>query len=176
VTLRRFYAEVRTKQGEYYRKTSLTAIRYGLNRHVNEARRLQGMQPVDIVKDTELTEANDMFKAVCKVLKENDKANIRHHGCIEAGDLKQMWTYFSSGLKENQPNPRVLQQFVFVNIVAHFGRRGRENLRDLRRTDFAVTTKLLMKGQKTTRMTLINVRPECIKKQVFIISWYSCLL
>lgn len=28
---------------------------------------------------------------------------------------------------------------VFVDIMLHFGRRGRENLRDLQRDDFAVT-------------------------------------
>ena len=47
-----------------------------------------------------------------------------------------MKTYF----RENIDNPKVLQQAVFVNISIYFGRRGRENIRQLKITEFAVTT------------------------------------
>lgn len=57
----------------------------------------------------------------------------------------------------------------------HFGRRGRENLRTLRRTDFSVSTdgegcmyvcmwrKFEMNKQRIIKMTAAKQRAECMK-------------
>ena len=64
----------------------MNAIRYGLGRHINDKRTEKGLPPIDIIK--EFTVANDMFRAVAKVLQENDKVSIEHYRAIEGTDLK----------------------------------------------------------------------------------------
>lgn len=68
-------------------------------------------------------------------LKRQGQANIDHHPPICNADLIKMYDYLSSS-----DSAQVLQHKVFVDIMMHFGRRGRENLRTLRRTDFSVST------------------------------------
>ena len=58
-------------------------------------------------------------------LKREGKGGIEHHPHLESGDLKKLYKYFN----ENRDVPEVLQSKVFVDVVLHFGRRGRENLR-----------------------------------------------
>ena len=52
---------------------------------------------------------------------------------IEKGDLERLHSSFD--LKD----PGSLESNVFVDIMLYFGRRGRENLRDLKISDFACT-------------------------------------
>ena len=61
--LKSFYAEARKKTGELYSKSSLCALRFGLSRHFKEH------LDVDIVKDKEFEEANQVFFAQCLKLK-----------------------------------------------------------------------------------------------------------
>ena len=91
---------------------------------------------MDLTKDSEFNEANNMLKAMKKILKENSKAAVDHHEPISSQDLITLRNYFI----RNKKSPKVLQQQVFLNIMIHFGRRGRENLRSLKVTDFAITT------------------------------------
>ena len=135
--LRKFYAEVRTKSGELYKKSTLLAMRNGINRHLNNVRRQRDQSPVNLTSDKEFAEANNMLKAMKRVLKEHNKAAIRHFPSLETGDLAKMRKYFKDNVRSN---PRVLQQAIFVNCMIYFGRRGRENLRNLKITDFAVTS------------------------------------
>ncbi|VDH93435.1 Hypothetical predicted protein, partial [Mytilus galloprovincialis] len=80
--LSKFYMEMRNKNGEMYKKTTMQSYRQGLQRHLSKTR------DIDILKDLE--------------------------------------------------SPKMLQYKVFVDIMIHFGRRGRENLATLTRQDFAV--------------------------------------
>lgn len=52
-----------------------------------------------------------------------------HHSCIKEEDIKTMHT--SGTLSEI--NPTCLQLKVFFEVVLHFGRQGREGLRELRK-------------------------------------------
>ena len=130
------YAGDRTQNSEHYKKTTMLTIRNGLNRYVNAQRKEAGLLNIDLTRDAAFNECNEMFKAMGKVLKREGKANVDHHPAISTEDLRRMKTYF----RENIGNPKVLQQAVFVNISIYFGRRGRENIRQLKITDFAVTT------------------------------------
>ena len=123
-------------QGELYKTTSLLALRNGLDRHLNDMRRSHdtGCTPADLTHDVEFVNAMSAMK---KHLKENDKGAIEHSPAIEVGDLKTLNAYFKENIQEN---PKVLQFQNFVNIMTYFGRRGRENLRDLKIMDFAVTS------------------------------------
>ena len=66
--LKQFYAETRKQDGSQYQKGSLSAIRFGLNRHFKE------ILNVDITKDTEFEEANQVFIAQCVKLKKEGLA------------------------------------------------------------------------------------------------------
>ncbi|XP_034315807.2 uncharacterized protein KIAA1958-like isoform X2 [Magallana gigas] len=128
--LGRFYVELRNNKGEMYKKTTLLSYRQGIQRF------LQSIRPdVDIIKGPLFRESNKFFKGMTMELKRQGQANIDHHPPISDADLIKMYDYLSSS-----DSAQVLQHKVFVDIMMHFGRRGRENLRTLRRTDFSVST------------------------------------
>ena len=61
--LKRFYGEVRGKQGSDLSPSSLVGIRAGLQRHLS-GMRSDGM---DITKDPAFSAANKVFKAKCRL-------------------------------------------------------------------------------------------------------------
>jgi endo-1,4-beta-D-glucanase Y len=66
----------RKQEGEHYKATSFQNIRHALNRH------LQGVpynSKMDIIKDTELSDANVCFKAAFAKLKRIGKGSVVHH-------------------------------------------------------------------------------------------------
>ena len=70
-----------------------------------------------------------MFKASAKMLKQEGKGWIYSHPPMEDDDLRRMAQYFKDNIRDN---PTVLLEKVFVDTcsMVHFGRRGRENLRN----------------------------------------------
>ena len=68
-------------------------------------------------------------------LKREEQGGIDHHPPIEADDLKKIY----STLKTTDPTS--IQQKVFIDLMLYFGRRGRENLRNLKVDDFQVGIK-----------------------------------
>ncbi|XP_021348603.1 uncharacterized protein LOC110447319 [Mizuhopecten yessoensis] len=76
------------------------------------------------------------FNSMTKELKRQGKAVVEHHPPINDDDLETLYAYLSSDRESRQ----LLQYNVFVDLMLHFGRRGRENLATLKRSDFAVTT------------------------------------
>ena len=129
-----FYAEVRTKQGELYKKTSFIALKNGINRHLQSV--WKGGQ-IDICTDLEFQKSNCMHVSMCKKLKEAGKSAIIHFPPIEEADLQKTAEYFKRNINES---PKCLQQKKIMDIVIHFARRGRENIRKLKIADLAVTT------------------------------------
>ena len=124
----KFYVEVRQENGDKYQRSSLFSIRYGLNRHLSLSRN------VDIMKDTAFQVSQKLFTAVTKDLKREGKGAVTHYPPIEETDLRKMYDYF------NVNDNIKLQQKVFVDVMLYFGRRGRENIHDLKICDFAATT------------------------------------
>ena len=61
--LEKFYAEARNRNGKLYKKSSLTTMRFGLSRHINNA------LDIDIMKDLRFKNSNTISKAVSKDLK-----------------------------------------------------------------------------------------------------------
>ena len=136
-TLSKFYSEARTETGELYKTTSFYSLRYSLNRHLADFAIRNKKDVMDITSKIKFPKSNEMFKACCKMLKKEGKGFVESSPPIEEIDLQKMAKYFESNLREN---PKVMQQKVFVDLMLHFGRRGRENLRDLKQSDFAVST------------------------------------
>ncbi|XP_072182398.1 uncharacterized protein [Diadema setosum] len=128
--LRTFYAEVRRGNGELYAKRSLITLRYGLQRH------FQQTLDVNICSDGDFKGANDMFKAVLHKVKEAGKGSVRHKDPITDEDMSKI----KSSPAVSPTTPRGLQNKVFLDLMLHFCNRGRENLRNMNKGDFAVTT------------------------------------
>lgn len=124
----KYYVEVRQENGQKYQKTSFYSLRYGLQRHLSMTK------DIDIIKSPVFSKSQKIFEASCADLKRDGKGGIEHFPPIEEKDLKKMYDYFD--LSDNIQ----LQQKVFVDILLYFGRRGRENLSELRINDFAATT------------------------------------
>ncbi|XP_046574535.1 uncharacterized protein LOC124282569 [Haliotis rubra] len=70
-----------------------------------------------------------------KELKRIGFAEIKHYPPVAEADMARLYDYVCSS-----DSPLLLQYKVFVEIMLHFGRRGRENLSVLRISDLAVTT------------------------------------
>ncbi|XP_071500811.1 uncharacterized protein [Diadema antillarum] len=128
--LRRFYAEMRRTNGELYAKRSMITIRYGLQRHFLKTKSM------DIVNSGDFKRANDIFAAVLHKLKTEGKGATTHKEPISREDFDKILS--SSAL--DRTTPRGLQNAVFVNTMLHLCNRGRENLRDFKKTDFEIGT------------------------------------
>jgi len=138
-TLSKLYAEARTEDGTLYKKSSLQILRHGLNRF------LSSKKEIDIVRETEFKESKKVFLVVCKDLKRQGFGGVEHHPPIDESDLKKMSQMF------DLQNPKYLQWRVFFDIMLYFGRRGRENLRTLKITDFNCTNDGYMDRDEQTK-------------------------
>ena len=123
-----FYADARKKSGEHCKLSALKSIRFGL------ARYFKGERNIDIIKDAEFRKANDSFQAVSVGLKRNGLAKVEHTLPLEENELKMI--YCSAAL--NTGTPVGLQQKCWFDIMYFLCRRGRENLRAMKKTTFQV--------------------------------------
>ena len=78
--LKVFYVDVRKADGDYYKKKSMTTIRFGIQRRFHELR-----SGLDIINDTEFATANEMFKAQGVFLKKKGLAEVDHKSPICQG-------------------------------------------------------------------------------------------
>ena len=125
--LKLFYVEARKTDGTSYCKNSLTILRFGLCRHYKAA------CGFDIINDPEFGQANKVFHAKCVELKREGLAKVEHKPPICEEDLRKL--YESDVF--NQSRPRTLQNKIFFEVMLYFCRRGRQNLRELKKTDFS---------------------------------------
>ncbi|XP_067658215.1 uncharacterized protein [Haliotis asinina] len=128
--LSEFYLEARTEKGEKYKKSTLMAYRHGIQRYIEKTR-----PDIDIIRGADFKTSSKTFKAMGKELKRTGFGEVNHHAPIADADLIKLYDYVCS-----DDSPVFLQYKVFLDIMLHFGRRGRENLAALRVTDLAVTT------------------------------------
>lgn len=128
----KFYVEVRKVDGDYYKTASMNSLRAGICRYVKD----NGKSGVDIIKDTEFAQSTIAFKAALVKLKSIGKGDTVHHSDIDENDLSRL---YSSGVL-NDNNPYGLQHKVWFELMLYICRRGRENLRKLRKDHFSVAT------------------------------------
>ena len=129
--LKRFYGEVRKQDGTEYKHQSLISIRSCINRHLNSPPYNWNLDMVhsDIVK-----EANNVFQGHLKENKKEGLDDTKHKQALSNSDWEKLHT--SNLLKGDTPDS--LQNKVFVNLMTHFGRRGMEGLRLLKKNTFRV--------------------------------------
>lgn len=85
--LRKFYAEVNTKEGQMLSPSGLRGLQAAIHRTLTSPPLARDL---NIISDRAFSQANKMFEAMCKqyVSKANPKTN--HHPAIEKGDLKKI--------------------------------------------------------------------------------------
>ncbi|KAK3091246.1 hypothetical protein FSP39_018231 [Pinctada imbricata] len=129
--LSKFYVEVRNKNGEKYRKSSLLGMRNSINRHLQKY-----SAHYDLFTDKEFKKSMTVFDAVLKDLKKDGKWEVNSYLIISDNDVKKMFDYFDVN------DPIKLQHKVFVDLIVYFRQRGAKvsKLRQLRTTDFIYGT------------------------------------
>ena len=116
-----FYINIRSKEGEIYKTSSLDAIRYGLNRYL-KAPPLN--KKFDLLKSPEFTSSNEAFKVAKKEAKSEGKGETDSYPPIDHDDLEKLYT----NLHMNPNTPSGLSNKVQFDIRLHFCRRGGENM------------------------------------------------
>ena len=127
--LRELYGSVRNKKGELYGKSSLINLRAALHRHITSP---PYNRKFNILRDVEFQSANQVFMGVLKKMRVEGKDITHHKEAITEGD---MFKLYKSGTLSNN-SPLALQRKVYVEVSLHFGRRGREGLRNLTKDSF----------------------------------------
>lgn len=124
-TLATFYAELRTKEGKSYSRSSLLCIRAAIQRHI-------ALPPhnvtFNIITGAPFKKANNVLIGRIKDLKREGLDVSKSHPAISANDISML---YSSGTLSHV-TPSNLQYKVFFELGMHFGRRGREGLRELK--------------------------------------------
>jgi hypothetical protein len=125
-----FYAEVRKKNGDFYSCTSMISLPFGIQRHFLAKRKF------DIVNDADFRLPNEMKKAVMTQIKRSGKGTVQHKEVISDADIDKL--YSSDAVSVD--NPLGLQPNVFLDVKLYTCRRGREILRNMKKSDFIVKT------------------------------------
>ena len=125
----KFYLEARKQNGDFYTKTSLKTIRFGLQRKVKQLD-----DTIDIIGDPSFSKCNNMFQAQLVQLKKKGYGKVKHKQPILKEDLQKLYNGEVFALDK----PATLQNRVFFNIMLHLCRRGRENLRQLKTYSFVI--------------------------------------
>ena len=91
------------------------------------------LRDIDIIKDTNFAKPGRVFKTVLRKLKEEGKANVKHHIPVSEADMNTIQDSL------DQDSPCGLQRKVFIDIMTHFANRGEENLHDMKADDFILS-------------------------------------
>ena len=103
-----------------------------------------------------------MFGAKRVDLKQQGPAKVEHKPPICEEDLKKLYESTAFGLNA----PEKLQNKVFFEVVLHFCRRGRQNLHQLKKTDFSLNTDST--GARYVCKSTDEIRE--LKQQTFLLS------
>ena len=119
--LQKFYLSARKRDGSYYNKMSLIAIRAALDRH------LKSPKPFSIVGDSHFNEANKSPSNFLKSLsKSGQKAPTVHKQALTKEVVEKL--YEEGELVDiDSLQPHKVQQTAWFFISLFLGKRGREN-------------------------------------------------
>ena len=129
--LENFYPNLRRVDGEDYKLQSIKCIRAGINRWTKSNRN------TDIIGDVRFTKANEIFKGVSKIARENGKGTTKSTPVIAQEDLERIPNYFLHDVLNN-PDPKKLQRCVLFYVIYFFCRQGRENLYEMQTDTFDI--------------------------------------
>jgi len=126
-SLRRFYAEARTKTGQEYSRSSLLGFRNSVERYLNANNRL-----IKITRNPTFSRSNKMLESKLKAIRREGKENIQHKPVIESADLVKINN--SPFMSPNTADGLLRKVWFYVTL--YWCRRGCEGQRLLRRDSF----------------------------------------
>lgn len=127
--MRKFYAELISREGKEYSRSSLLSIRAAIHRHLTGP---SHKRVLNVISGPDFKCANDVLTGKIKTLKKEGLDTSTSHPAIKDSDIKLM---YSTGTLSDD-NPTSLQMKVYFEFCLHFGRRGREGLRELKKQHF----------------------------------------
>ena len=126
--LKQFYTSARQKDGSYYKKTTMKAIRAAIERFLKK----KCKKGFSIVGDPTFAEANAVLDAFVKDLRKSGKiAGTVHKKPISKEEIKQLFRAGELGPADTL-DPAQLFRTVWFYLSFYFGKRGRENQRLLK--------------------------------------------
>ena len=128
--MRRFYVEARSHDGKYYSRNSMRAIRAGLDRYLTKEN-----INFSIITGREFKPANDALNAhLVELAREGRISSTKHKPALIPQDVEILYEKKQLGLE----TPESLLQTAWFNIMLHFGKRGRENMREMTAEDIQI--------------------------------------
>ncbi|XP_033726677.1 uncharacterized protein LOC117316247 [Pecten maximus] len=103
--LANFYLEMRNKNGELYKKSTLLSYRHGIQRHLELTRE------VNIMKGEQFKKSVKAFKSMTKELKRQGYGAVDHYPAINEEDLAKLYDFLTSS-----QDVQLLQYKVGYNI------------------------------------------------------------
>ena len=131
--LSHFYLDIRNKNGEQYKVSTLENIRHGLNRYLKAP---PYCKDFDIIKDPRFSDANESYKTSMLELKAAGKGEIEHKKVISEADRDKLY----SSMHMNPNTPYGLANKVQFDVRMFFFRRGSENMDKMTKSTFTVNT------------------------------------
>lgn len=125
--LKTFNVEVRQKDGSEYSR-SLICLRSAIHRHLTGP---PFNRTINIMSDGSCTADNIIIAGKIKNKKRCGEDTTERHPPIKTQDMQKI---YSSGVLSKE-NPQALQYKTFFEVSLHFGRRGSEGLRELKKAD-----------------------------------------
>ena len=101
IILQDFYANVKAKNGEMYKKNLLLNLRQGLNRYFKD-----NDKRFDIISDSAFDMTNNCFKVLLRKTREVGKGAVDHHEAIFLEDLKKLYKH-----------PRAMRPDMLVGLL-----------------------------------------------------------
>ena len=122
--LQKCYVAARKKDGNYYNRKSLTAIRAAIDRHLRSP---PLSKPFSIVADSQFKEANKTLSNFLKNLSKNGEiSGTKHKGAVTREVVQKLYE-INELVGVNSLHPLKHMQTVWFYITLFLGKRGREN-------------------------------------------------
>ena len=129
--LKSFYTSARKKDGTFYKSSSMKSIRAAIDCFLRSP---PHNKPFSIIADPAFNEANKVLDAFVKELRKTGKiAGVVHKKTISKEQMKKLFDSGELGPADSL-NPAQLQRTARLYLGLFFGRRGRENQRQLKPT------------------------------------------
>lgn len=127
--LKCFYTSARKQDGTFYKTTSLKSIRAAIDRFLRSPPR---SKQFSITAHPAFTEANKVLDAFVKDLRKSGKiAGLVHKRAISKEQIQKLYDSGELGSADSK-NPAQLQRTAWLYLGLFFGRRGRENQREMK--------------------------------------------
>ena len=147
--------EARTVSGQHYTRNSMKAIRADLERYLTQA---PDRKAFSIIHGKVFVPSNGALDSHLKSLaKTGIVLSSKHKQALEHEDVEQLFTAKQLG----NDTPESLLQTAWFHLMLFFGRRGRENQRNMVKEDIVF-------GKTSNSLEYVALRERATKKS----SWW----